>query len=1259
MTETGQRNTASVNLAPRQLLLQALQKQAVVVPELPIAEFATLITQAIEHSPVVIVAGETGSGKTTQLPKLCLHAGRGQLGVIGHTQPRRLAARSVAARIADELQVPLGQAVGYQVRFQAQTSPDTLIKVMTDGILLAAIAHDPKLREYDTLIIDEAHERSLNIDFLLGYLKRLLLERSDLRVIITSATIDVERFSAHFNDAPIITVGGRTYPVDVHYLPPESTDRDLPEVADQVFSAIEHILHLEQKGATHKRHGDVLVFLPGERDIRETAKKIRHADWPNMNVLPLYARLTPHEQDRIFRPSGHGRRVVLATNVAETSLTVPGIHYVIDSGLARISRYNSRSQIQHLHIEPISQASANQRAGRCGRIAPGLCIRLYTEQDFQLRPEFTDPEITRTHLASVILKMLALRLGAVEQFPFIDKPQPAQIREGMRLLSELSAVTDRGGLSSLGKRLAQLPVDPRLARMLLAGHAQGALAELLIIVSFLAIQDPREMPSEARAAAQHKHAQDHDPAGDFAVILNLWNRFEVQRQERSQNQFKQYCRGEFLNEMRLREWRELHHQLRLSLQKSQLHWNSEPAPIEQVHQAALTGLLSHIGHWKERKTYQMARGKQAVLFPGSVLYKKPPAWIMSFELVETQQLYARMVAPIDPAWCETAAPHLVKRSYSEPHFAKKRAQVMAWEKVTLFGLVIIGRRHVAFSSVDPVQAHDIFIREGLVAGQYNTPGAFMVHNQKLLAEVESVEDRIRRRDLRIDDETLAQFYQVRIPDAICNGKGFEAWRKKAEQIDSNCLYFDPDSVWQQPAPAWQEAFPDEFKQGSVQIPLRYRFEPQATDDGVTAVIPAVALGEMTQARVDWLVPGLLEEKAIALVKALPKPIRRQLVPVPDTVKQALQQAATGSQYPLTEFLAQQLKRLRGVIIQPEDWQTDQLPEHLQVNIRVIDNHGQVLVEGRDLDGLRSAVRIPVKAAAKASSLHSEEPLYHWPAADLPATQTLQQAGMAVTVFPALVDCGDHVLVQYELDPAFSHQHTIRGLSRLGILLLARQLDELCWPIVQNAQVPLLYAPFGNARALRNDFYLCLVETTLLPHLDHLPRTSEQFEQALHQARGALVSTAEWQVAEWTQWLQARHEIAKHLKGSMSLERAVIASDLKLQLSRLISQGSLIDIPRRWRTHLSRYLQGMHIRLNRAGIQVHKEQDTISELEDFWQRYVEKAKTLKQEGRHSDALVDFRWLIEEYRVSLFAQSLGTAERVSSQRLEKFWQEIKSL
>jgi ATP-dependent helicase HrpA len=951
--------------------------------------------------------------------------------------------------------------------------------------------------------------------------------------------------------------------------------------------------------------------------------------------------------------------VVLVTNVAETSLTVPGIHYVIDSGLARISRYNARSQIQHLQIEPIAQASANQRAGRCGRVAPGICVRLYSEEDYQSRPQFTDPEILRTHLASVILKMLSLRLGNIEHFPFIDAPQPAQIRDGMRLLHELLALDDQGRLSALGQRLAQLPIDPRLARMLLAGQDQGALSELLVITSFLAIQDPRELPSDQRTGAQQKHAQDHDPAGDFAVILNLWNRFEAQRQALSQNQFKQYCRREFLNAMRLREWRELHHQLRLVMGRSTLQMNSEPAAIDTVHQAILTGLLSHIGQWKERKTYQMARGKQAVLFPGSVLYRKPPPWLMSFELVETQQLFARMVAPIDPAWCEAAAPHLVKRSYSEPHFAKKRAQVMAWEKVTLFGLVIIGRRRINFGTIDSAQAHELFIREGLVAGHYQSSGAFMAHNQKLLAEVESVEDRVRRRDLRIDDETLVAFYQARIPGNICNGKGFEAWRRKAEATDSTCLFFDPESVWQQPEPNWQEAFPDRLQQGSMRIPLNYRFAPQAPDDGVTAVVPAAALADMTQAGLDWLVPGLLEEKAIALVKALPKPIRRQLVPVPDTVKQALQHIGTQSDQALTDVLSLQLKRLRGVLIKPEDWSTEQLPDHLQVNIRVVDDQGVPLIEGRNLDALRSQIRAPVQTAAATALAQPNVPLTHWPADDLPAKQTLQQAGMEVTVYPTLVDQGDHVLMQYELDAAYSHHLTIRGLSRLGTLLLARQLDELCWPVLKNSNIPLLYAPLGNAQALRNDFYLCLVETALLPDLADLPRTQAAFDAALDRARGVLYEVAEAQVSQWSEWLQLRHDIAQQLKGSMSLERAVIASDIKTQLSRLIAPDRLASAPRRWRVHLTRYLKGMQIRLNRSGIQVHKEQHLISELEDFWQRYVNKADTLAKEGRHSDALVDFRWLIEEYRISIFAQTLGTQERVSSQRLEKYWQEIKSL
>lgn len=1254
MTGQGLPNTSSVNAT-----LQRLQQRLVIPQQLPIAEHADAICKAMTESSVVIVAGETGSGKTTQLPKLCLRAGRGQRGLIGHTQPRRLAARSVATRIADELADPLGQLVGYQIRFQATTSKDTLIKVMTDGILLAAIAQDPELTEYDTLIIDEAHERSLNIDFLLGYLKRLLLRRPELRVVITSATIDVERFSAHFDQAPIIRVGGRTYPVEIQYLAPEPNEQGVPELADQVLQALEHLWHCEREGTTAQRHGDVLVFLPGERDIRETAKRLREAAWPDTQVLPLYARLTPHEQDRIFRPSGQGRRIVLATNVAETSLTVPGIHYVIDSGLARISRYSARSQIQHLHIEPISQASANQRAGRCGRIAPGLCVRLFSEEDFLSRPEFTDPEIMRTHLASVILKMMSLRLGAIEHFPFIDAPQSNQIRDGFRLLKELSAINDRGRLNSLGKRMAQMPIDPRLARMLLAGHELGALSEVLIIASFLAIQDPREMPSESRANAQQKHAQDHDPAGDFAVILNLWHRFETQRQALSTNQFKHYCRREFLNVMRLREWRELHHQLRLATQKLSLKINAETANIDRVHQAILTGLLSHIGQWKERKTYQMARGKQAVLFPGSALYRKPPKWLMTFELVETQQLYARTVAPIDPAWCEAAAGHLVKRSYSEPHFAKKRAQVMAWEKVTLFGLVIIGRRQVNYGSIDPVVAHDLFIREGLVAGQYESRGAFMAHNQGLLAEVASVEDRVRRRDLRIDDDTLADFYHARIPEQVCNGKGFESWRRKAEQTDPKCLFFDPDIVWQHSAPDWQKAFPDQIEQGAIRIPLNYRFEPQAHDDGVTAVVPAVALGELSQSGLDWLVPGLLEEKSIALVKALPKPIRRQLVPVPDTVKQALQQMEQRSDQPLTQQLAHQFKRLRGVMIPPEAWDTTKLPEHLQVNIRVIDDQGNPLAEGRDLDTLRSQVRTPVQALAAAILTQPDVPLRHWPSEDLPLTQWVQQGGMAVTVYPTLSDRGDHVVLQFELDPDYSHQHNIFGLARLGTLLLARQLDEIAGSLLQKSSIPLLYAPLGNVHALRDEFYLYLMTHLLLPDLTSLPRTQAEFDHALQQARANLYETALVHIQIWTEWLELRHEVAKQLQGKMSLERAVIASDVKTQLHRLIGRGHLGKIPRRWQPEILRYLKGMLIRLQRPGIQIHKEQALITELDAFWQRYVQKAEQLAQSGRYNSDLEDFRWLIEEYRISLFAQTLGTAERVSSQRLEKFWRPLQSL
>lgn len=1228
--------------------------------QLPVGEQAEKIQQAISTSQVVIVAGETGSGKTTQLPKICLNEGLGTRGLIGHTQPRRLAARSVANRIAEELNVPLGQQVGYQVRFTDDTGPTTQIKLMTDGILLAETRRDPFLNRYDTLIIDEAHERSLNIDFLLGYIKRILPKRPDLKVIITSATIDVDRFSAHFDNAPVFEVSGRTYPVDILYRPPVEHDDYAAGGPDAIVAAVEELAALERAGETPRKGGDILVFLPGERDIREAATALRHANVPHLEVVPLYARLSAADQQKVFRP-GKGRRVVLATNVAETSITVPGIHYVIDTGVARISRYSARSKVQRLPIEAISQASANQRAGRCGRIAPGVCLRLYSEEDFQQRPAFTDAEILRTNLASVILQMLNLKLGRVDEFPFIDPPDSRQIKDGYTLLHELQAVDEQQKISSLGRQLATLPVDPRLGRMLLEAHHQASLEEALIAVSFLAIQDPRERPADKKAQATQKHAQDNDKDSDFATVIHLWHRFEEQRQALGSNQLKQFCKREFLNFMRMREWRETHRQLRLMCRDLGLTFNQDPADYDRLHKALLAGLLSQIAQWKEGKEYTAARGRKAILFPGSPLYRKPPKWLMAAELVETTQLYARMAARIDPAWGEALAPHLVKRSYSEPHFVAKRAQVMAWEQVTLYGLIIVGKRKVNYGAIDPRDAREIFIRQGMVEAQYQTNAKFFRHNQALLAEVETLEDKTRRRDLKVDDEALFGFYDARLPAGIVNGKGFEKWRKEAEKAQPDILFFDQDVVWQQAPESVENEYPDEFRFNGLEIPLAYRFDPGQEDDGITATVPVAALSQLTPERLDWLVPGLLEEKAIALVKGLPKTIRRQLVPVPDTVKQALNGVESGDQG-LTEVLEQRLFRLKGVRIKPEDWRRDHIDRHLQFNVRVVDESGQTLTEGRDLDRLRQDVaHVEVKPAARETSELERSGLVHWEFDHLPDTYPLKQAGMTITTFPALVDKVNSVAIELFTDEPWAHEQHRWGLMRLARFALLEQEKDLENRLPKFKESALFFAPQGQARDLKEDLISAVFLEALVEDPDGIARarTRSAFEQAVKTGRSELVDNAERLGDELHRIMAKSHRINKALKGKVSFALAFVYADIKAQLERLIYPGFFSRTPRPWRHELDRYLEGILIRLERNSGVSPREQMYIDELNDFWSRYQAKAEKLAKEQRFSAELESFRWQIEEYRISLFAQTLGTQNTVSAKRLDKQWQALKGL
>ncbi|MEP4394079.1 ATP-dependent RNA helicase HrpA, partial [Marinobacter sp.] len=914
---------------------QAMHKPATFPSSLPVSERVDDIREAIEQNQVVIIAGETGSGKTTQIPKICMNSGRGIRGLIGHTQPRRIAARTVAGRIAEELGEQTGGQVGYQVRFTDTTSDQSRVKVMTDGILLSEVQHDRFLDRYDTLIIDEAHERSLNIDFLMGYLRQLLPKRPDLKVIITSATIEVERFSEFFSGAPVIEVSGRTYPVDVRYRPLTGDEDDRDQGwTDGVLRAMEEIEQHER--AEKQPPGDVLVFLPGEREIRSLSKVLRHAELRHTEVLPLYSRLSNQEQNRIFQ--GHrGRRIVLSTNVAETSLTVPGIRYVIDTGVARISRYSVRSKIQRLPIEPVSQASANQRAGRCGRVAPGICFRLYEETDFINRPEYTDPEILRTNLASVILQMTTSGLGDIRHFPFLEPPDRRLINDGYKLLEELGAVDDKRRLTNLGRTMARLPLDPRLARMLVTSSEQGSLAETLVIIAGLSVQDPRERPQDKQQAADQAHAPFNDKESDFLTLLNIWNFYEEQRQELSQNQLKKVCQKSFLSWMRMREWRDIHRQLTLICREQKLKLNRDAASYESLHKAILAGLLGQVAVKLEKKEYLATRNRKVMIFPGSKVSKTGPKWIVAAEIVETSRVFARVVAKIEPEWIEPLAGHVVKHHFFEPHWEQKRGQVMGYEKVSLYGLDIIAKRRIPYSKVDPEECRNLFIRRALVEGDYQSKAPFIARNRELLDTVENLERKTRRRDLLVEDEVLVAFYDQRLPADIVSGRHFESWWKQLSADQLRDMELTEADILQRPVDEQAGSlYPDYLEWEGVRYPLSYEFEPTSERDGVTLQAPVMALKQLPARRLEWLVPGLLREKCIALVKGLPKALRRNFVPVPDFVDAALENLQASNE-PLALQLGEQLRRMTGVRIDADAWPQEDLPKHLRMNLRVVDD----------------------------------------------------------------------------------------------------------------------------------------------------------------------------------------------------------------------------------------------------------------------------------------------------------------------------------
>ena len=1232
---------------------------------LPIAAKRDEIKAALAKHQVLIIAGETGSGKTTQLPKICLEIGRGQHGLIGHTQPRRLAARSVATRVAEEIGTPLGELVGYQVRFEDQSKDSSLIKLMTDGILLAETQHDRFLDKYDTLIVDEAHERSLNIDFLLGYLKTLLPRRPDLKVIITSATIDLQRFSRHFDDAPIIEVSGRTYPVETWYRPlvsevDEEGERLLDDLTvDQaILAALDEIDAHEKRAG--QRPGDVLVFLPGEREIREAAEVLRKAQLRFTEVLPLYARLTPAEQQKIFAPMP-GRKIVLATNVAETSLTVPGIRYVIDSGTARISRYSYRAKVQRLPIEAVSQASANQRKGRCGRVEPGICVRLYSEEDFNGRPAFTDPEILRTNLAAVILQMLHLRLGAIEAFPFIEAPDGKAISDGFNLLQELSAVNREGQLTPLGRQLARLPVDPRLGRMLLEGAKQGSLQEVLIIASALSVQDVRERPPERQQAADQAHAQWKDIDSDFAGLVNLWRGFEEQRLALGASPLRSWCRKNFLNYLRLREWRDSHRQLSLICKELQLSNNATPADFPKLHKAILSGLLSQIGQKTEDGDYLGARQRRFWIHPSSGLGKKRPQWLMAAELVETTKLFARQVAKIEPDWIEPLAGHLIKKNHFEPHWEKKRGQVVAFEQITLYGLIVVGRRPVHYGPIEPVLSRELFIREGLVRGEIQSRARCLKANSELLEQLDELEAKARRRDILADEETLFAFYEARIPAEIHQAATFDSWYKVESAKNPQLLIMrEEDVLAREASEVTAMHYPDSLQLGELQLPLTYHFEPNHPRDGVTLRVPAPLLPQLPSERLEWLVPGVLEAKCIALVRELPKALRKNFVPVPDFIKAALQRInfAEGS---LPQALGRELQRMTGVRVPDEAWAeaTQQLDSHLRMNLEVVDASGKFLGEGRDLAELTARFAEASQAAlAIPQSGKSQQPVQPKAFAEVAEKTQQKIAGLSMTVFPALVEEAGVVKEERFSTAAEADFQHRRALQRLLLQQLAEPAKFLRSKLPGLTELGLLYRDLGRVDALVEDILLASLDSCILEGVEPLPRDGAALAALAEQKRGAWTEHAERLAKLTLEILKLWHALQKRFKGKIDLAQAVALNDIKLQLSNLVYPSFVRETPAEWLKELPRYLKAIEQRFDKLSSQLQKDRVWSGELNACWAQYQARLSKHLQEGKRDPQLQLYRWMLEEYRVSLFAQQLGTKMPVSDKRVSKQWSAVEA-
>jgi ATP-dependent helicase HrpA len=1218
--------------------------------QLPVIEFKDKIIETIENNQVVVLAGETGSGKTTQLPQICLEMGRGIGGFIGHTQPRRIAARSVAQRIAEELKTELGNYVGYKVRFTGNVRAESYIKLMTDGILLAEMQGDHFLNQYDTLIIDEAHERNLNIDFLLGYLKTLLPKRRDLKIIITSATIDTERFSRHFDDAPIIEVSGRTYPVEVRYRPLGETE-ELSDQGNKIQNAILAAVHELDKGG----RGDVLVFLSGERDIRDLNNFLKkQLDHRNNDILPLFARLSSKDQNRVFK-TGHKRRIILSTNVAETSLTVPGIKYVIDTGKARINRYNYKTKGQRLPIENISQSNADQRKGRCGRVSEGVCIRLYSQEDFESRPVFADPEIKRVNLASVILRMKVLKLGHIEEFPFLDPPDNRYIKDGYKLLNELSALDHHHKLTRVGRQLARMPIDPKVARMLIEASDQNALQELLIIASALSIQDPRERPHESTEAADKKHELFQDEQSDFLFYINLWKAFHEQARHLSNNQLRKWCRTHYLSYQRMREWLDVRSQLEDIARDIGAKLNQHAADYTQIHCSLSSGLLGNIGLRQEKLDYTGAREIAFSLFPGSSLTKKPPKWIIAAELLETQKLYALNAAKILPEWLEDLASHITKHHYSEPHWDEKSGHVSAFEKITLYGLPIITKKKINYEKISTIESREIFIRSALVDCGMQCKAHFYRHNIELVEQIKAEEDRQRKRGILISDDAIYALYDEKVPDNICNTKSFNKWIASQEKKDKQYLCFKKQQLIDDKVSADEELLrPHHLKLNNITLDLEYTFDIGAHHDGVTALIPHVLINQVQECAFDWLVPGFLQEKIVALIKALPKKYRRSFVPAPEFAK-ASAEAMEPYRTSLIDSLGQQLQKMTGVKVPNDVWAQVVIPDYLQMNFKIVDDQGNVLSSGRDLKQLKQQLQ-ESKTVVTTSEMTESNAIKQWEFEEIPSQKTVDVRGFKLQVYPALVDKGDYVCLQNieQHDEALA-AHKL-GVCRLYQLQEKSKIKYIEKNLPHIQRICLNFSSVLECKEITRDLLQSIIVDALLSDGDEI-RTKSEFEKRSAQANTRLMVVANEFCAILLEVSRLYKEIKQALSGSTPISWLQSIQDIQSQLDHLIYPGFIQQTEKQWLLQLPKYLNGIEKRIKKLEQTPQKDQQRMAQLAPYWNQYAAWRENGLLISAHSNKLNQYHWMLQEMRISLFCQELGTCIKISFPRLDEIVSEIK--